>query len=260
MNGAIESVLWPGLHKLHPASKLGGIIARKPGYHNSRDHLTSRDYSVGQFVVDRVGPANLGSAIDWTFPDAQGGDYKSIKKYSKRLMDAGRANDPRTVYMREFYGNADDDREVEGWDFTKDRAASSDSSHLWHIHISIHRKYINDKTAMEAILSILSGEDLSDWLKATGGKLTVVAGRKPAVTQQPFELEEGDKGPLVQRIQERFNVIFPAYKATPLKVDGIFGKNTKAAIVEFQQRTNLKADGIVGPQTRAMLARYGIKL
>jgi hypothetical protein len=68
--------------------------------------------------------------------------------------------------MREFYGNTDSDREVEGWDYARGRSASSDDSHLWHIHISVHRKYVADKKAMRAILSILKGESTAQWLVA----------------------------------------------------------------------------------------------
>lgn len=38
-----------------------------------------------------------------------------------------------------------------------------------------------------------------------------------------------------------------------IDADGIFGKNTKAAVVEFQKNHGLIADGIAGPQTLAEL-------
>jgi hypothetical protein len=161
---AIHTVLWPGMHELEPTSKLGGILAYKRGYHAPREWLQTHgytsDYSYTQFAVDREGPADEPSAIDWTFPGT------AIAKYAKRLLAAGRAGrggDPRTLYMREFFGQADIDSEVEGWDFAKNRTSTSDSSHLWHIHISVHRKYVMDPTAMRAILSILSGQPLDEW-------------------------------------------------------------------------------------------------
>lgn len=163
---AIHTVLWPGMYALEPGSRLGGIYAVKPGYHNKRDQLPADDYSVAQFPVDREGPGDEAAAIDWTFPDAQAGDYATIAKYSKRLLAAGKAGrmgDPRTLYLREFFGNADLDTQVEGWDYAKARASSSDSSHLWHIHLSIHRKYVLDAPAMRAVLSILSGQLIDDW-------------------------------------------------------------------------------------------------
>ena len=39
----------------------------------------------------------------------------------------------------------------------------------------------------------------------------------------------------------------------PGKIDGIFGKKTKAAVLAFQKAAGLTADGIVGPNTKAAL-------
>lgn len=224
---AIEDVLWPGMHKLAPASQLGGVLARKPGYHNSRDRLPASDYSVGQFAVDRQGPADEGSAIDWTFPDAQRGDYRTIALYSNRLLLAGRRGhngDPRTIYMREFYGQTDNDREVEGWDFTRGRAASSDSSHLWHIHISIHRKYINDKKAMESILSILSGESVNAWIARNARKVETLK-----ITTTLPVLREGDD----DRKLPGYDMIVRIQGIVGADRDRVWGPKTTAKIAEF---------------------------
>lgn len=64
----------------------------------------------------------------------------------------------------------------------------------------------------------------------------------------------------VRKLQSDLNRIFPAYKDTPLKVDGVPGPKTQSAVKEFQRRTGLTADGIVGPKTKAKLRTYGIKL
>lgn len=39
----------------------------------------------------------------------------------------------------------------------------------------------------------------------------------------------------------------------PGEIDGVWGRNTIAAVKEFQERQGLNADGIVGPRTRAAL-------
>ena len=57
-------------------------------------------------------------------------------------------------------------------------------------------------------------------------------------------LIEGDRGQAVTELQtalNRWNI--------PVRVDGEFGRFTKAAVVRFQQQRKLKADGIVGNQT-----------
>jgi hypothetical protein len=254
---AIEEVLWAKFHKAEPKARLGGILARKPGYHNSRDHLPADDYSVRQFSVDRTGPKDEGAGIDITFPDAQGGNYATIAKYSKRLMAAGKARDPRTVYMREFFGNTDSDRDVEGYDFSKERPSSSDKSHLWHIHISIHRAYINSTTAMEAILSILLGETVAQWnarhnvdvtrpVEAPGTKSVPF----PGPCSNPYRLS--NKGPYggVRQIQDALKRA--GYKVT---VDGFFGPRTEQAVRRFQDAAGLQVDGLVGCKTWARLFR-----
>lgn len=225
---AIADVLWPGMQALEPKSKLGGITAFKRGYHAPRSWLLNNgytaDYSVVQFAVDREGPGDQASAIDWTFPDAQAGDYRTIAKYSKRLLTAGMAGrdvDPRTIYMREFFGNADLDLEVEGWDFAKNRASSSDISHRWHTHISVHRKYINDAKAMRAILSILSGQSVGAWKEA-----------EQPVTMQTFTshlpiLKRGMSDPVVANGTA---YIKRAQKQLGVTVDGDYGPATAAAV------------------------------
>lgn len=163
-NGAIETVLWPGAKAIIGADlRNSGIFANKSGYHNSRNNLKRTrpsDYSI-QLAVDKEGPGDLGSAIDLSFDSARlHGDYHNIAKWSQVLLNAGQRKDPRAYPLREFQGNIDLDRDVEGWSFYRGHAlTSSDKTHLWHIHLSIYRKYINDEAAMRSILSILKGED-----------------------------------------------------------------------------------------------------
>ncbi len=57
--------------------------------------------------------------------------------------------------------------------------------------------------------------------------------------------ERGDKGPgviLVQGILHRLG-----YEID--EVDGVFGKQTLAAVKEFQENIGIEADGLVGPNT-----------
>lgn len=156
------------LLKLEPGSQNGGIYANKSGYHNTRNnHLANRpgDYSI-QDGIDREGPGDKAGAFDWTFPDAQAGRYATIAKYMSRIVASGQdQDDPRLNGWREFYGQADGDRAVEGWDSRYLVPVTSDSSHLWHIHGSVARKYANDLPTMKALLSVLKGETVSQWLE-----------------------------------------------------------------------------------------------
>ena len=162
--------LWQQLQAMEPDTQLGGIYANKPGYHNCRQNLPSYDYSVCDQPPDGGGPSNKACAIDWTFPEAHGGNYTRIGTYTDRLLaSAMDADDPRLNGWREFYGQADADSYVEGWDCRYGYAVTSDSSHLWHIHISENRDQSTSRANKEALLSVLKGETLADWLSTGAG-------------------------------------------------------------------------------------------
>ncbi|HEU5107748.1 MAG TPA: hypothetical protein VFT95_04150 [Micromonosporaceae bacterium] len=85
------------------------------------------------------------------------GSVEDMIAQSKRILAAMRAG--RLNEVREFYGNVDGDQVVDGWDNVRDRAASSDSSHLWHWHAGIDRRYLTDKALMARIVAIALGID-----------------------------------------------------------------------------------------------------
>lgn len=67
-------------------------------------------------------------------------------------------------------------------------------------------------------------------------------------------LKKGSKGAEVRKLQEALNKA----KVKPmLKVDGDFGKNTEAAVRDFQKRARIKVDGKVGAETWAALKNNG---
>lgn len=55
---------------------------------------------------------------------------------------------------------------------------------------------------------------------------------------------EGDKGPKVEAIQRKLQT-----DSRLGRIDGIFGKDTKEAVMAFQLVNKLNADGVVGPKT-----------
>jgi peptidoglycan hydrolase-like protein with peptidoglycan-binding domain len=80
--------------------------------------------------------------------------------------------------------------------------------------------------------------------KATKGKDT----RPTPSSEHP--VGRGETGKRVSDLQERLNA--GGFKP-PLKVDGIFGPKTLAAVKAFQKSHGLKVDGLVGPKTTAAL-------
>lgn len=62
-------------------------------------------------------------------------------------------------------------------------------------------------------------------------------------------LKQGSKGEVVKTVQTKLKR-WGYYKGS---VDGIYGKETKAAVIYFQKKNGLTADGIVGKKTLAAL-------
>lgn len=152
-----------------PDARNSGIAAAKGGYHNSREnhlHPTASngghagDYSI-QLTVDKAGASDAAAATDISFDSARlRSDFRTIAKYSSRLMAAFQARDKRLFYqgeavVREFFGNTDLDRAVEGWSLLHNKAVSSDATHQWHIHISFHRKFVDNWDAVKGVLDVL---------------------------------------------------------------------------------------------------------
>jgi hypothetical protein len=81
---------------------------------------------------------------------------------------------------------------------------------------------------------------------STGG--IVVIGNTSAAKAKKAAVKTGDRGSRVKSIQRALNS-----KGAKLKVDGIFGSGTKAAILKFQKNNGLKATGSADSATMAKL-------
>ena len=62
-------------------------------------------------------------------------------------------------------------------------------------------------------------------------------------------VKKGAKGNITKWIQNKLNSLGYNCGAT----DGIFGQNTKNAVIAYQKAKGLVADGIVGPKTWSKL-------
>lgn len=264
--------------------ELAGIYADKRGYHNKRENLPSDDYSVRRYP-DKLGPSDKASAIDITSKSAQRGDYKNINKYSKRLLAAGKANDPRMEGWREFFGQTDSDRAVEGWDFYENESSSSsDLSHNWHVHASELRQFITSKVSKEAFLSVWKGETLAAY-KKRGGKFVTPTRSKPTspstpskpaalvvdgqlgaktirrwqqVMKTPVDGKIDAKGSkLIEAVQARLNDKLGLRGATKLKEDGVLGTQT---IRRLQQYLKSPIDGIISEPRSLMVEQLQRRL
>lgn len=154
--------LWEQSAAVIPGVKLGGIWAAKRGYHSSVNLNKANwpaDYSI-RFAPDLKGQFNKARAIDLTMSNAE------MMKRTGYLVAAVKANDPRLRCLREFIGTLDTknvtcyikDSEGGAWRFDSGR----DTSHLWHIHISIFTSHVDIQANINAVVSVLKGEALSE--------------------------------------------------------------------------------------------------
>lgn len=239
------------LEELEPASQHGGTYANKPGFHNTGKANKSTNYSVRD-KINQTGPGwTHASAIDWTFPDAQRGDYRTIDKYTSRLWKSAHdQSDPRLdLILFEFYGQADSDKAVEGYNEYREEEGTSDSSHLWHLHLSFIRSKCGDFWAMWALLTVLMGWNVEQW------RSTLPTAPPPPVKPKPKppaslpqhangsrvnSVDESNRGTDVQTLQEFIGRV---------TADGQFGPATEKRVKEYQRMRGLTADGIAGPKT-----------
>jgi len=247
---------WRMVRTLTPDLELGGIYADKSGFHNSGKRNKARwpgNYSIRD-KVNQFGPGwDAASAIDLTFPSAQSGNYRTIVTFFKRLWNSAHdPKDPRLdMSVFEFYGQLDNDRSVEGYNEYREEGATSDPSHLWHIHISFIRSKVGDYWAMWALYTVLAGWSVDKW------RASLPAAAAPAPTKPPAGLPSF---PLGKRVLE---LTTPHMRGTDVKyvqafigksaADGEFGPDTRDAVIWYQRMRGLKADGVVGPKTWASL-------
>lgn len=213
----ITDALW-GLWTDRPVRSwlLGGIYANKSGYHNSRSANQASwpwSYSI-KLSLDRQGPSDKAAAIDYTMSGAE------MRRRTGYLVAAADRRDPRMAAVREFYGTADGanvagrikDTRAGSW-----RPSTSDTSHLWHIHISIFRAYVDQWAELDPVLSVLAGETLTQWEARRDGGDDVIG------------LKLGDEGERVEGLQA---VLRQAGLADVVgEVDGVYGPMTAAGVL-----------------------------
>lgn len=119
----------------------------------------------------------------------------------------------------------------------------------------------NTKVKGESLLELADQDRIKEICKAVNGGYHGLADR---VTWTKFYeavfdeldnipkrtlMKRGDKGPMVKQLQFMFSYIASNGKDKIKHHDGIFGKNTEKAVINFQTRNGLVPDGIVGTRT-----------
>jgi hypothetical protein len=118
-----------------------GDPEHRGGYHRSRRFLTGSPYSRDR-RYSVVEPGNQGGSPDWICAIDITLSHDKLLTLCQRLDKAVRSG--RFEKVAEWYGNDDGDNKVDGWDNIRNQVASSDSSHLWHVHIGFIRSRAGD--------------------------------------------------------------------------------------------------------------------
>lgn len=175
--------------KLYASAAISGIIgdkahAARGGYHISIQDQPTTNYSVIR-ADDKAPPGdwprNMASAVDMTMSTAD------IKKCHVRLREAwkNRANDSRMKYINAWNG-WDGEGDAGRYDVVTGTVSTATDDHKWHIHLEIRRRYVNSRAAMDAILSILRGETLKQFLEED---VAVTAAEIDAIAKKVWDVD-----------------------------------------------------------------------
>ena len=114
-----------------------------------------------------------------------------------------------------------------------------------HKHFNRHRFFWGAAFPTEDAMHFEASDQLvREW--QASGRLGADANPPPATGSL---LEFGDRGAEVMALQQ---MLAKALRIA-LTADGVFGAQTRAAVVDFQSRHGLSPDGMVGPKTMAAL-------
>jgi peptidoglycan hydrolase-like protein with peptidoglycan-binding domain len=165
------------------------------------------------------------------------------------LASARDKHDPRLNGLREFYGQADPDRRVEGWDCRYDRGCTSDPSHLWHIHFSFDRDKVMQRSTFEPVVTVLRGDrPAAAKRKVAGGTPTTAAPARPRGNRAPGSRTLSLADPMMTGRDVMFVQSFIGARRCGT-ADGEFGSHTRAGVEWYQRMRGISVDGEVGQQT-----------
>jgi hypothetical protein len=162
---AIRNV-YPIVKNAEASAVFSGIIGSSTSrsYHRSRNKIRAAGDTDNYSVVapqDKLGDGDAASALDTSFSTA------AMKRVTKRLMDACLTKDPRINCIREFLGTLNG-TSVTGYNRiatgsgsrSRIGVISGDSSHLWHVHVSGLRAFVNDEQAWLGVAHVMAGVPL----------------------------------------------------------------------------------------------------
>lgn len=235
--------------KLFSSADMVGVVgnaahARRGGYHIGRQFQPADNYSCIR-PDDKLGPDDAAAAIDMRLSDIE------MRACTSRLVTAfTNVSDPRRKYLNAFNGTQDN-KTARRWDVYARKIQAASADHLWHVHLEIRRKYVNSPVAMKAILSILKGESVANYLHSIGLEPTITLNAaKAAAPKYPGRvMVRNDHQIVPDKNVKLFQQQMRKRGWTSVTADGFFGAKTYSAVKRFQVVCGVKSDGVIGPTT-----------
>jgi hypothetical protein len=167
-----------------PADSVGirGNTSHLRGYHRSAawvlnsSFCTDRSYSVSETAGNRF-PQNF----NWACAiDVGGMSQENLLAMCQRVDKAVRSGQFEKI--TEWYGNINGDQRVDGYDNIRNILATSDSSHLVHLHLSFDRQRVREDHS--DVFAMLMGVEMELTDKLSNGytvnnALVTLLGRSP---------------------------------------------------------------------------------
>lgn len=230
------------LRARYPGSEIGqrGDSKHLNGYHRSRRWIKESRYCTnGTYSVSRTEGDRTGGNSNWYTAIDIGVKQTDLLPMCRRLDAAIRAG--KLEKITEWYGNFGGDDIVDGYDNIANRLSTSDSSHLWHLHISFDRGRAD--------------EDHSDVFAVLTG-----SGAAAGEDDDSMFCKLGDTGPKVKAMQLQLLMLDPACLPR-FGADSSYGEecaNALSHLVPGTDPRNYSADGWALVQQR-VAAKMGGK-
>lgn len=208
----------------YASAVLSGIVgdaehAERNSYHNSLEDNPDQDGYSCERPDDAAPPGdwprNLAAAIDMSMSDSD------MKLCSDRLWNVWNdTSDPRRVYVNAFNGWFNDGGPAKRYDYVSGDIDDTTDDHKWHVHLEIRRKWVQDMTAADAILSMLRGD---------GSGSVTTAGEEDMYAKKGMG-QSGSVSHNTMYLQRQMLSLLapndPRLDEFPLTVDGEYGDNT----------------------------------
>jgi hypothetical protein len=200
-----------------PAAAFGtkGDNAHLYGSHRSQEWIKNSRYCTNRSYTVQSGLTTEQARYIGGF-DFNPGSTKAMIEICSRLDAAVRAG--RLEVVREWYGNLDGDTRVDGYNNIANRAATSDSSHLWHVHGGLDRTQVDSAAAIRAVGDVLLNQ-------ATNGGI------------EDMFCQKGDKGNAPRALQLQLR----RAGFDPGTIDGDYGAATSAAVLAMRKAAGSSA-------------------